>query len=67
MFFQSEQMTVAHYDIDAGATLHVHSHTNRPGPSSKIELEVTIDGVALLAGPGCAAVIPRMPCTRRER
>lgn len=27
-FFHSENMTFAYYDIDAGATLHAHSHDN---------------------------------------
>jgi quercetin dioxygenase-like cupin family protein len=27
-FFHSEHMTFAYYEIDAGATLHAHSHPN---------------------------------------
>jgi quercetin dioxygenase-like cupin family protein len=52
-------MTFAHYDFKRGSAIHEHSH-----PQEEVyeviegELEVTIDGVAQIAGPGRVAIIP---------
>ena len=57
--WQSANMSFAHYEIAAGASIHPHHH-----PHEEVwlvidgELEVTIDGVSHLAGPGAVAVIP---------
>jgi quercetin dioxygenase-like cupin family protein len=55
--FNSANMTFAHYEFDAGASIHEHHH-----PQEEVwnviegELEVTIDGVAQVAGPGVVAI-----------
>ena len=52
-------MTFAHYEFIQGSSIHEHSH-----PEEEVyevingELEVTIDGVARIARPGCVAIIP---------
>jgi quercetin dioxygenase-like cupin family protein len=57
--FHSASMTFAHYEFDAGSSIHEHHH-----PQEEVwnviegELEVTIDGVAVVAGPGCVAIVP---------
>lgn len=58
-YFRSPSMTFAHYDFKRGSAIHEHSH-----PQEEVyevidgELEVTIDGVAQIAGPGLVAIIP---------
>jgi quercetin dioxygenase-like cupin family protein len=58
-YFHSQNMTVAHYDFDQGASIHEHFH-----PQEEIyevlegELEITIDGVAQVARPGIVAIVP---------
>ncbi len=62
-YFNSPSMTVAHYEFEAGSTIHEHSH-----PQEEVweilegELDITIGGVTERAGPGFAAVVP--PDTR---
>ncbi|MGB7080036.1 MAG: cupin domain-containing protein, partial [Candidatus Acidiferrales bacterium] len=52
-YFHSPSMTFAHYDFDAGASVHEHFH-----PQEEVyevlegEIEVTIDGVSQVARPG---------------
>ena len=58
-YFHTANMTFAHYDFSRGSTIHEHFH-----PEEEVyevtegELEVTIDGVALIAKPGCVAIVP---------
>lgn len=58
-YFQSANMTFAHYDFVRGSTIHEHFH-----PQEEVyeviegELEVTIDGVAQIARPGLVAIVP---------
>jgi quercetin dioxygenase-like cupin family protein len=58
-YFQTANMTFAHYDFSSGSTIHEHFH-----PEEEVyeviegELEVTIDGVSLIAKPGCVAIAP---------
>ncbi|HLH00820.1 MAG TPA: cupin domain-containing protein [Bryobacteraceae bacterium] len=58
-YFHTANMTFAHYDFSSGSTIHEHSH-----PEEEVyeviegELEVTIDGVCLIAKPGCVAIVP---------
>jgi quercetin dioxygenase-like cupin family protein len=46
-YFDSPSMTIAHYEFDAGSSIHPHSH-----PQEEVwqiiegELEITIGGVA---------------------
>jgi quercetin dioxygenase-like cupin family protein len=64
-YFQSPSMTFAHYEFDAGASIHEHSH-----PQEEVwqviegVLDITINGVTERSGPGCAGVIP--PETRHH-
>ena len=58
-FFNSENMTFGYYNIEAGASIHEHSHPNEE-VWHVIEgtLEVSIAGQTQVAGPGCVAVVP---------
>jgi quercetin dioxygenase-like cupin family protein len=57
--FDSPSMTFAHYEFDAGASIHEHHH-----PEEEVwnviegELEVTVGGETQVAGPGCVAIVP---------
>jgi quercetin dioxygenase-like cupin family protein len=58
-YFDSENMTFGYYAVTAGASIHEHSHPNEEvWHIIEGELEVTIDGQTLVAGPGCVAVVP---------
>ena len=58
-FFQSESMTFAYWDFDAGSSIHEHHHPNEEVWNViEGELEVTIDGETQRAGPGSAAIVP---------
>ncbi len=58
-YFDSPSLTFAHYEFDAGSSIHEHSH-----PQEEVyeiiegELEITIDGVAQRYGPGFAGIVP---------
>jgi unsaturated pyranuronate lyase len=58
-YFQSPNMTFAHYDFVRGASIHEHFH-----PQEEVyeviegELEVTIDGVTQIARPGMVGIVP---------
>lgn len=58
-YFHSPNMTFAHYDFDAGASIHEHFH-----PQEEVfellegEIEITVDGVAHKARPGIAVIVP---------
>ena len=58
-YFHSPSMTFAHYQFTGGATIHEHFH-----PQEEVyeviegELEITIDGVAGVAGSGTVAIVP---------
>ena len=58
-YFDSPSMTFAHYEFDAGSTIHEHFH-----PQEEVyeiiegELEITIAGVAQRYGPGFAGIVP---------
>jgi len=58
-FVVSESMTIAYYAIDAGASLHEHSHANEEVWNVLSgALEITIGGESFRAGAGIAAVVP---------
>ncbi len=58
-FWRSENMSFAHYKIDAGSSIHQHQHPNEEvWIVIEGELEVTVAGEAQKAGPGCVAVVP---------
>ena len=58
-YFHSDNMTFGYYAVEAGASIHEHSH-----PQEEVwhiiagELEVTIAGKTQVAGPGSVAIIP---------
>jgi quercetin dioxygenase-like cupin family protein len=58
-FFNSANMTFAHYDFARGSSIHEHFH-----PQEEVyeviegELEVTIDGTSQIARPGIVAIVP---------
>ncbi|MGD0189557.1 MAG: cupin domain-containing protein [Rhizomicrobium sp.] len=58
-YFHSPSMTFAHYEFDAGASIHAHSH-----PQEEVwqviegELDVTIGDETMRAGPGFVAIVP---------
>ena len=57
--FHSPSMTFAHWDFDAGSTIHEHSHEQEEvWHVLEGELEVTIDGTPHSAGPGMVAIVP---------
>ena len=57
--FNSASMTFAHYEFDAGAAIHAHSHEQEEVWNViEGELEVTIDGAAQVARPGVVAIVP---------
>jgi quercetin dioxygenase-like cupin family protein len=56
-------MTFVHYEFKKGSSVHEHFH-----PQEEVwqviegELELTVDGVAQVAGPGMAAIVlPNVP------
>ena len=58
-FFHSEHMTFAYYDLDAGASLHVHAHPNEEvWHVIEGELDVTLAGETRTVAAGCAVVVP---------
>lgn len=58
-YFHSPNMTFAHYDFDAGASIHEHFH-----PQEEVyellegEIEITVDGIIHKAKPGIAVIVP---------
>ena len=64
-YFDSPSMTFAHYEFDAGSSIHEHFH-----PEEEVwqivegELEITIDGVTKRLVPGFVGIVP--PNTRHS-
>ena len=57
--FHSQTMTFAHWDFEAGSTIHEHVHEQEEvWHVLNGQLEVTIGGVAQVAGPGMIAIVP---------
>lgn len=58
-YFDSPSMTFANWEFDKGSSIHEHFH-----PQEEVwqiiegQLEVTIDGVTQIAGPGMVAIVP---------
>jgi quercetin dioxygenase-like cupin family protein len=60
-FFHSATMTIAHWNIKAGAAAPVHTHIHEQTVSViSGQLELTIGGEPRVLGPGEGAVIPSM-------
>jgi len=57
--FHSPSMTFGHWEFSSGSSIHEHAH-----PQEEVweilagELEVTIDGITQIVGPGMAAIVP---------
>ena len=57
-YFDSANMTFGHYKFDAGATIHGHSHEQEEvWHVLEGELEITIGGETVVAGPGFVGVV----------
>jgi quercetin dioxygenase-like cupin family protein len=58
-YFDSPNMTFAHYEFDAGASIHEHFH-----PQEEVyeviegRLELTISGATQQIGPGHVGIVP---------
>jgi quercetin dioxygenase-like cupin family protein len=58
-YFDSPSMTFAHYEFDAGASIHEHFH-----PQEEVyeviegRLELTISGTTQQIGPGHVGIVP---------
>ena len=58
-FFNSDNMTFGYYNVEAGASIHEHSHSNEEvWHILEGELEVSIGGQTQIAGPGFVAIVP---------
>jgi len=58
-YFDSPSMTFAHYEFDAGSSIHEHFHAQEEVYHIiEGELELTIDGVTRRLGPGFVGVVP---------
>src|SRR4030095_13069140 len=57
-FFHSPSMTFANYTFTKGASIHEHSHEQEEvWQIVDGELEITIDGVVQVAGPGVVGIV----------
>ena len=58
-YFDSANMTFAHYDFEAGSTIHEHAH-----PEEEVyeviegELEITVGDIVERARPGLVVIVP---------
>ncbi len=58
-YFHSPSMTFAHYEFEAGSSIHEHFHEQEEvWEVIEGELDVTVDGVTQTVGPGMAAIVP---------
>jgi len=58
-YFNSASMTFAHYDFDAGSTIHEHSHAQEEVYEViEGELEININGVTHRLIPGHVGIVP---------
>ena len=58
-FVHSASMTIAYWDVDAGAVLPEHSHPDEQVANVlEGEFELTVAGEARVLGPGMVVVIP---------
>ena len=58
-YFQSANMTFAHYDFKRGSSIHEHFHAQEEVYEViEGELQMTIEGEAGIVRPGVAAIVP---------
>ncbi len=59
MFWRSDSMSFAHYEVATGCSIHEHDHPNEEvWVVIEGQFEVTIGGETQVAGPGAVAVVP---------
>ncbi len=59
-FFDSPSMSFAYYTFEKGASIHRHSHDQEEvWHIIEGELEIIIDGVKAIGGPGYAGIVPK--------
>ena len=57
-FFHSPSMTFANYAFTKGSSIHEHSHEQEEvWQILEGELEITIDGITQVAGPGVVGIV----------
>jgi quercetin dioxygenase-like cupin family protein len=57
--FHSQSMTFAHWDFEAGSSIHEHSHEQEEvWHVLEGRLEITIGKTTRIAGPGMVAMVP---------
>jgi|HubBroStandDraft_6_1064221.scaffolds.fasta_scaffold380599_1 quercetin dioxygenase-like cupin family protein len=57
--FSSQNMTFAHFTIEAGSQIPEHCHSNEEvWTVIEGELEVSVGADVIVAGPGCVAIVP---------
>ncbi len=67
-YFDSPSMTFAHYEFDAGSSIHEHSHTQEEVYEViEGELELTIDGVAAHCARATSESFPPTLCIPQWR
>ena len=60
-FFHTDSMTIAHWNIDGGASAPLHTHVHEQTVSVITgQLELTLNGETRVLGPGQGAAIPSM-------
>jgi quercetin dioxygenase-like cupin family protein len=58
-YFESANMTFAHYDFKRGSSIHEHFHAQEEVYEVvEGELEVTVEGEAGIVGRGVVAIVP---------
>ena len=58
-YFESPSMTFAHYEFDAGSSIHEHSHAQEEVYEViEGELEISIGGVTRRLVPGVVGIVP---------
>jgi len=58
-YFQSANMTFAHYDFKRGSSIHEHFHAQEEVYEViEGELEMTVEGEPGIVRPGVAAIVP---------
>ncbi len=58
-YWRSDAMSFAHYDVEAGCSIHEHHHPNEEvWVIIEGQFEVSIGGETQVAGPGAVAVVP---------
>lgn len=58
-YFDSANMSFAHYEFDEGSSIHRHSHEQEEvWQVIEGELDITVEGTSVRAGAGHVAIVP---------